>query len=77
MRRIALAMIGLACFALACSTISDSIKDRLEPPREVEGGILFRYEAPSAKLVTLAGNFNNLADQAIVTVARFLSCVDE
>jgi len=25
----------------------------------VEGGILFRYEAPSAKLVTLAGNFNN------------------
>ena len=59
MRRTALALMGVVCFALACSTISDSIKDRLDPPREVEGGILFRYEAPSAKLVTLAGNFNN------------------
>lgn len=59
MRRIALALLGLACFTLACSTISDSIKDRLDPPREVKDGILFRYEAPSAKMVTLAGNFNN------------------
>lgn len=59
MRGTVFALLGLACLGLACSTISDSIKDRLDPPREVEGGILFRYEAPSAKLVTLAGNFNN------------------
>jgi 1,4-alpha-glucan branching enzyme len=59
MRKIALVLMGVACFALACSTISGSIKDRLEPPHEVKGGILFQYEAPSAKLVTLAGNFNN------------------
>ncbi len=59
MRITPLALAGLACCVLACSTISGSIKDRLEPPREVKGGILFQYEAPSAKLVTLAGNFNN------------------
>jgi 1,4-alpha-glucan branching enzyme len=59
MRKSALALMGVACFTLACSTISGSIKDRLAPPHEVQGGILFSYEAPSAKLVTLAGNFNN------------------
>mgnify|MGYP000526604087 CR=1 FL=1 len=32
---------------------------RLPPPSEVEGGIMFRYHAPSARQVTLAGNFNN------------------
>ena len=48
-----------ACAALSCSTISRSIRDRLPPPREVEGGMLFRYEAPAARMVTLAGNFNN------------------
>jgi 1,4-alpha-glucan branching enzyme len=48
-----------ACVALSCSTISRSIRDRLPPPHEVEGGILFRYEAPAARMVTLAGNFNN------------------
>jgi 1,4-alpha-glucan branching enzyme len=59
MSRFALAILGLACLGLACSTISGSIKDRLDPPHEVKGGILFSYEAPSAKMVTLAGNFNN------------------
>jgi len=33
------------------------IKKRLLPPHEVEGGILFQYEAPSARQVNLAGNF--------------------
>jgi 1,4-alpha-glucan branching enzyme len=48
-----------ACVALGCSTIARSIRDRLPPPHEVKGGILFRYEAPAARMVTLAGNFNN------------------
>jgi 1,4-alpha-glucan branching enzyme len=51
----------VACLAAGCSTISRSVKDRLPPPKEVEGGILFRYEAPAARMVTLAGNFNNWA----------------
>jgi 1,4-alpha-glucan branching enzyme len=44
--------------ALSCSAVSRGVRDRLPPPREVEGGILFRYEAPAARMVTLAGNFN-------------------
>lgn len=61
MKTVVLLSLCLACSALACATISGSIKDRLEPPHEVKGGILFQYEAPSAKMVTLAGNFNNWA----------------
>jgi len=52
----------LTVAALGCSTIStisDSVKDRLPPPEEVDGGILFRYDSPAARMVTLAGNFNN------------------
>jgi 1,4-alpha-glucan branching enzyme len=52
----------LVAAALSCSTmstVSDSVKDRLPPPEEVEGGILFRYDSPAARMVTLAGNFNN------------------
>jgi 1,4-alpha-glucan branching enzyme len=58
-KTVVLPLLCLTCCALACATISGSVKDRLEPPREVEDGILFQYEAPSAKIVTLAGNFNN------------------
>jgi 1,4-alpha-glucan branching enzyme len=50
-------LIGL--FVVGCSTITGSIRDRLPPPHEVKGGILFEYEAPAARMVTLAGNFNN------------------
>jgi len=52
----------LTVLALGCSTmstISDSVKTRLPPPVEVEGGILFRYDSPAARMITLAGNFNN------------------
>lgn len=59
MRCTAVAAVLIVCAALSCSTISSSVRDRLPPPREVEGGILFRYEAPAARMVTLAGNFNN------------------
>jgi 1,4-alpha-glucan branching enzyme len=34
------------------------IRNRLPQPHPVEGGILFQYEAPSARYVNLAGNFN-------------------
>ena len=33
------------------------IKNRLAPPHSVGGGILFQYDAPSARRVNLAGNF--------------------
>ncbi len=36
------------------------IRSRLQAPHPVEGGrILFQYEAPSARYMNLAGNFNN------------------
>jgi 1,4-alpha-glucan branching enzyme len=35
------------------------IRNRLPAPHPVEGGILFQYEAPSARYVNLAGNFNS------------------
>ena len=35
----------------------DIIKQRLIPPHKVENGILFQYDAPSARQVNLAGNF--------------------
>jgi len=54
--RLALCAVVLAA---GCSTISGSIRNRLPAPHEVEGGILFQYEAPAARVVTLAGSFNN------------------
>jgi 1,4-alpha-glucan branching enzyme len=54
-------LVVAACVVAGCSTISKSIRNRLPPPHEVEGGILFQYEAPAARMVTLAGSFNNWA----------------
>jgi len=54
-------LVVAGCVAGGCSTISKSIRNRLPPPHEVEGGILFAYEAPAARMVTLAGSFNNWA----------------
>ena len=55
-----LVLAAAASLALSsCAGTFDWIQDRLPPPSEVEGGIQFRYHAPSARLVTLAGNFNN------------------
>ncbi|MCK4271036.1 glycogen-binding domain-containing protein [bacterium] len=36
-----------------------AIKDRLPPPHQVEGGVLFQFDAPAAQRVNLAGVFNN------------------
>ncbi len=57
----ALLVVTLAV-AMALSSCAGSlswIQDRLPPPAEVDGGIMFRYHAPSARQVTLAGSFNN------------------
>jgi 1,4-alpha-glucan branching enzyme len=42
----------------ACSTLS-IIKPRFPGPVKTEAGILFKYYAPSAHRITLAGDFNN------------------
>lgn len=55
------ASLTLALCELSCSAMLGSVRNRLPPPREVEGGILFQYEAPAARMVTLAGSFNNWA----------------
>ena len=41
-----------------CSTYWDSIKPRLSPPSQTDKGVMFEYYAPSAKFVTIAGDFN-------------------
>ena len=40
---------------VGCST--SIIKKRLLPPHKVQDGILFQFDAPSARQVNLAGNF--------------------
>jgi len=55
----AVAAIGL--MLASCAAVLNSIEDRLPPPHEVDGGILFRHNAPSARQVNLAGEFNNWA----------------
>lgn len=58
---VALTICLVGLLAAGCSTMLGSIRNRLPPPHEVEGGILFHYEAPAARMVTLAGSFNNWA----------------
>ena len=56
---LATAALAAALVLSSCAGSLNWIQDRLPPPHEVDDGILFRYQAPSARLVTLAGNFNN------------------
>jgi hypothetical protein len=61
-RRDATAVLLVSAIALtlsSCAGILAAIEDRLPPPYEVAEGMLFSYYAPSARQVTLAGNFNN------------------
>lgn len=64
-RRLVRVTAALACAAAVAALLSSCagalnfIEDRLPPPHEVKGGMLFRYYAPSARQVTLAGSFNN------------------
>ena len=60
MRTAGLMLLAAAALALSsCAAVLGAIEDRLPPPHEVEEGMLFQYHAPSARQVTLAGNFNN------------------
>ena len=47
--------LALALILTSCSL--NFIKQRLLPPHKVKDGILFQYDAPSARQVNLAGNF--------------------
>lgn len=53
---LALALAGVA-LASGCGALN-FVKRRLPPPAKMaDGGMLFRFEAPSAKVVQLAGNW--------------------
>lgn len=52
-------LVALALALSSCAGVLSVIEDRLPPPHEVEGGFSFDYYAPSARQITLAGNFNN------------------
>jgi 1,4-alpha-glucan branching enzyme len=63
--RTAIRLVPLLLIAAVVLSLADgciflrAIKNRLPPPEPVKNGMLFRYEAPAARQVTLAGNFNN------------------
>ena len=44
-------------FLFITSCTLSFIKKRLSPPYKINEGILFQYDAPSARQVNLAGNF--------------------
>ncbi len=47
----------LVCFLLLAACSLNFIKKRLPPPHPSGDGIIFQFEAPSARTVTLAGSF--------------------
>lgn len=58
MKRRTLLLVLLAAVAIAGCFNLDFIKRRLPPPgREPDGSILFRFEAPSARVVQLMGSW--------------------
>ncbi|MGD9140608.1 MAG: glycogen-binding domain-containing protein [bacterium] len=59
--KVLIALSAVVMLALGCTSARRIVRDRLPPPHEVEGGILFSYSAPAARMVTLAGQFNNWA----------------
>lgn len=59
MRRIQILMLSafvLGAILTGCSTLS-FVKRRLPPPTQTAQGMTFRFEAPSAKVVQLAGDW--------------------
>ena len=57
-RRIAVVLLAILAVG-ACSACSslNFIKRRLPPPHEVDDGMLFQFEAPSASVVQVAGSW--------------------
>ncbi|HKI82937.1 MAG TPA: hypothetical protein VKA63_01270 [Candidatus Krumholzibacteria bacterium] len=49
---------AIAFLCLGCSLLG-FVEDRLDPPKPGPHGITFRYKAPAAREVNLAGEFNN------------------
>lgn len=49
----------LALLLLSGCTLLSFVEDRLPPPEANADGILFRYQAPAARQVNVAGEFNN------------------
>ena len=68
------AFVATALAPLEGCLITRVIRNRLPGPHPVEGGILFQYEAPSARYVNLAGSFNDWGGTA--TVGRFDPTID-
>ncbi|HDS09781.1 MAG TPA: hypothetical protein ENN73_06080 [Firmicutes bacterium] len=58
LKKIIFYLIFMMLFISGC-TITSIIKRRLPPPQLLETGVLFTYEAPYAKSVTIAGDWNN------------------
>jgi len=50
-------LIFFSVFFIGCATV-DIVKDRLPPPTQTEKGVVFQLDAPSARTVTVAGEFN-------------------
>ena len=57
-KKAAAACVLLLSLTAAGCAVTDVIRNRLPAPHETDKGILFQYEAPSAKYLNLAGNFN-------------------
>lgn len=49
-------MAGALLLMASCSSLN-FVKRRLPPPTQTPDGVVFRFEAPSAKIVQLAGNW--------------------
>ena len=54
--RPALAVLAVATVSLGCSSLN-FVKRRLPPPTQGANGVLFRFMAPSARVVQLAGDW--------------------
>ncbi|MDD3626792.1 MAG: glycogen-binding domain-containing protein [bacterium] len=59
MKRISVLILIFIMVIFTSSTITNIIKRRLPPPQLQEEGVLFSYEAPYAKTVSVAGDWNS------------------
>jgi 1,4-alpha-glucan branching enzyme len=71
---VAAALLIAVAIPLDGCLITRVIRNRLPVPHPVEGGILFQFEAPSARHVNLAGDFNDWGGTA--TTGRFDPTID-
>ena len=62
MKRCVLLLILFCCIIFSGCEMLKYIRDRVPPPQQTENGIIFRYVAPAASSVHIAGDFNNWAD---------------